>query len=119
MNILIVEDEKDEHVILGKILKDNNLTFSDSEKTMYEKLTQNCFDLIIMDVGLKDSKSGIELIKELKSNDAYSRIPILCLTSYVYHSEEDKVMDAGANAFLAKPVIKKQLLAQVEAFRPD
>lgn len=119
MRILIVEDEKDEHVILRKMLKDYDLTFSDSEKTMYEKLGGNDFDLIIMDIGLRGSKNGIHLIKELKSGDTYSKIPILCLTSYVYGMEEEAVKNAGGEAFLAKPVIKNQLIAKVEIFRPD
>ena len=40
------------------------------------------FQLIIMDIGLPNSKDCLTLIKELKVNKVFLNIPIVCITSY-------------------------------------
>ena len=56
--ILIVEDEEISRNLYRLWLKDYNLSFCDSEESMYDKLSRNNFQLIIMDIGLPNSKDG-------------------------------------------------------------
>ncbi len=114
MNILIVEDLQESKKIFGIFLKKHNCNYCDSGNTLYENLSKQEFDLIIMDIGLPGAKNGIELIKELKSSKSYSTIPIICIS--VQMIGEDEAMNAGAESFLLKPFTKSQLISAVEKF---
>ena len=80
--ILIVENEEISRNLYRLWLKNYNISFCDSDKTMYKKLSEDNFQLIIMDIGLPNSKDGLTLIKELKVSNDFLKIPIVCITSY-------------------------------------
>ncbi len=107
MNILVVEDMGQSIFIFKNFLKDHSLKFCESEKTLYENLGKYNFDLIIMDIGLPGSKSGLELIKELKNSETYKKIPIICITVHSFY--KDDAINAGADIFLVKPFTKSEL----------
>ena len=77
--ILIVEDEEISRNLYRMWLKNYDLSFCDSEKSMYDKLSDKIFGLIIMDIGLPSSKDGLSLIKELKVNKDFLKIPTVVL----------------------------------------
>ncbi len=118
LKILIVEDEEISRNLYGLWLKNYNLSFSDSEKSMYDKLSNNNFQLIIMDIGLPGSKDGLSLIKELKVNKDFLKIPIVCITSYDSNDQRTNVLNAGADVYLVKPVSRNILIDIITKFQP-
>ena len=72
-------------------------------------------DLITLDVHLPDM-IGFEVCKQLKSNPLTSRIPILQLSS-TYIDPEARVqgLASGADAYLAEPIDRAELVATVGA----
>ena len=115
--ILIVEDEEISWKIYRLMLKNYDLSFCDSEKLMYDKLSNNNFQLIIMDIGLPNSKDGLVLIKELKSNRKFFKIPIICATSYDHHEQRDNAIIAGADVYLTKPISKNILIDIISKYQ--
>ena len=59
--------------------------------------------LIIMDIQLPNI-NGVELIAQLKSDKALKPVPVLAVTAYAGKGEEDRIREAGAQDYLAKPV---------------
>ncbi|MHB1688987.1 MAG: response regulator [Ignavibacteriaceae bacterium] len=116
--ILIVEDEEISRNIYRLWLKNYNLSFCDSEKSMYDKLSNNNFQLIIMDIGLPNSKNGLVLIKELKSSEKFFEIPIICATSYDSPEQKANVLNAGADVYLTKPISRNILIDTIAKFQP-
>ncbi|MCL5030903.1 MAG: response regulator [Bacteroidetes bacterium] len=116
--ILIVEDEEISRNLYRLWLKNYDLSFCDSEKSMYDTLSDKIFELIIMDIGLPGSKDGLSLIKELKSNKDFLKIPIACVTSYDSPEQKGNVLNAGADAYLAKPIPKNILINVISKFQP-
>ncbi len=114
--ILIVEDEEISKKLYRLILKNYDLTFCDSDKSMYDKLSDINYQLIIMDIGLPHSKDGLTLIKELKNDKKFSGIPIICATSYAYYDQKDNAKKAGANSYITKPISKDILIHTVERY---
>ena len=99
------------------MLKNFNLTFCDSDETMYKKLAEENFQLIIMDIGLPNSKDGLTLIKELKVNKDFFKLPIICITSYDSNNQKDNVLNAGAEIYLVKPVPRNFLIDAIIKFQ--
>ena len=69
-------------------------------------------DLIIMDIQLPNI-SGLDLIEAAKQDPALRAIPVLAVTAYAGKGDEDRIRDAGAEGYLAKPVSIGPFMAAV------
>ncbi|MCU0413812.1 MAG: response regulator [Ignavibacteriaceae bacterium] len=108
--ILIVEDELESQKYFELILKKKfDVDFCDTKKTMYSFLSKQNYDVIVMDISLKDGVNGVDLIKELKRNTSEISMPIICLSAHAFSEDRSKAEEAGADIYLTKPV-KSQIL---------
>ena len=69
-------------------------------------------DLILMDIQLPGI-DGYEATRRIKATPPLARIPIIAVTSYALTGDEDKAMEAGCDAYIAKPYSPRALLAKV------
>ena len=60
-------------------------------------------DLIVMDIQLPHV-SGLELIAAIKADPALAHIPIMAVTAYAAKGDEERIREAGAEDYVAKPV---------------
>jgi two-component system cell cycle response regulator DivK len=59
--------------------------------------------LVIMDIQLPNV-SGLDLIAQMKRDVTLRTIPVLAVTAYAGKGDEERIRDAGAEGYLAKPV---------------
>lgn len=71
-------------------------------------------DLILMDVQLP-GMDGFAAMSLLKADPATATIPIVALTAFAMHGDEERILSAGFDAYLAKPIRYAELLALVDA----
>ena len=71
-------------------------------------------DLVITDIHLPHV-SGIELIVSLKGDAALAHVPIMAVTAYAGHGDEERVRGAGAQAYVSKPISVLRFIEQVNA----
>lgn len=113
--ILIVEDEVESQKYFELILRKKfNVDFCDSRKSMNDLLAKNVYDVVIMDISLKDGSNGVDLIKEIRSSKTKTHLPIVCLSAHVYGENKNEAKQAGADIYLAKPVRHQVLLSTLE-----
>lgn len=74
-------------------------------------------DLILMDIQLP-VMDGLEATKILKMDAKTREIPVLALTSYAMKGDRDRMLKAGFDGYLAKPVDVREFLATVAQFFP-
>jgi DNA-binding response OmpR family regulator len=109
--VLVVDDEELAQDFLRYFLsKQFEVHTCGSVNSFYNMITNNDFDLILMDISLKDSKDGIDLTRELKSMEKYKNTPVFILSAFNTTKERSNSLHAGAQEFLAKPVDGKSLL---------
>ncbi len=70
--------------------------------------------LIIMDIQLPHI-TGLELIVEMKSDPKLSAIPIMAVTAYAGKGDETRIRDAGAEAYVSKPISVIRFIENVTA----
>ena len=70
-------------------------------------------DLVIMDIQLPHI-SGVELIKLMKSEAALDSIPVMAVTAYAGKGDETRVRQAGADAYVSKPISVSRFVSAVE-----
>jgi CheY-like chemotaxis protein len=78
-----------------------------------EKVCQNQFDLLILDVSMPEM-TGFEVCQKIRQMDSYAETPILMLTARSGEEDRQRGMEAGANLYLPKPISPKRLIALVE-----
>ncbi|MBA3675970.1 MAG: response regulator [Sphingosinicella sp.] len=71
-------------------------------------------DLIIMDIQMPHI-SGLELIEQLKSDDALKSIPVMAVTAYAAKGDEERIRDAGAEGYVSKPISLMKFVESVGA----
>ena len=81
-------------------------------------------DLIVMDIQLP-YVSGLELIAEMKVDETLAGVPIMAVTAYAGAGDEARIRDAGAQAYVSKPIsvmkfveVVRGLLAATSSSRP-
>lgn len=65
-------------------------------------------DLILMDIQLPGI-DGLELTRQLKSDPTTKDIIILGLTAYAMKGDEERVLKAGCDGYIAKPIDTRTL----------
>ena len=60
-------------------------------------------DLILMDIQLPEI-SGLDITRRMKSDDAICGIPIVAVTAFAMKDDEEKILSAGCEAYISKPI---------------
>lgn len=103
--LLVVEDDFENQKFLQIFLKRKfEVQICDSEETFYEKLNNNRFDIILMDISLRGKKDGLQLTKEIRRNPQYQNLPVVGLSAHAFQKDKDNAYNAGVDVFLTKPV---------------
>jgi len=69
----------------------------------YDRARAFAPDLIITDIQLPHV-TGMELIGELRADAQLASVPIMAVTAYAGMGDEGRIREAGANAYVSKPI---------------
>jgi len=70
--------------------------------------------LVIMDIQLPHI-SGVELIRLMKADPSLDSIPVMAVTAYAGKGDEGRARQAGADAYVSKPISVSRFVAAVES----
>ncbi len=103
--ILIVEDNPDNLFLLKEVLKDAEYTIYTAENgaQAIEQAQKIKPDLIIMDM-LMPVMDGYEATRRLRRDPMFKNVPIIGLTARAMRGDREKVLEAGCDDYLPKPV---------------
>ena len=110
MKILIVDDNALNRELACFILKDFRVKFkaAASGQEALDVLKNETFDVVLMDVQMPvlDGRETTRKIRE----ELKLTIPVIALTAFSQPAEKQRCLDAGMDAYLSKPVKKKNFL---------
>ena len=114
--ILIIEDNAMNMELTTDLLKVSGYAVTQAETAEQGiKMAQNQKpDLIIMDIGLP-VMDGLSAVEILKKDEKTKDIPILALTSYAMKGDREKILEAGCEGYLAKPIDTRKFADEVKA----
>lgn len=113
-NILIVDDEEELLIMLKEIFVHagyTNIMTSTSGEEALKLISVKIPDMVISDV-MMPGMDGFELLQEIR---AISKIPVLLLTAKGEAEDRFAGFEMGADDYLVKPFLPKELLLRVEA----
>jgi DNA-binding response OmpR family regulator len=113
IKILLIEDNLEDFVIIREMLRDTNSHFqlehADKLKTGFEKLFNESFDLILLDLNLPDSW-GFDTF--IRAYDQVPKLPIVILSGFDDEDVAIKAVREGAQDYLIKGEIEGKILAR-------
>lgn len=115
--ILLVEDHEDSLVLLSCVLEPFNyklLTASDGVMALSIARTEMP-SLILLDI-LLPCLDGVEVISQLRQSPSTCNIPIIAITALAREQDKEKILQAGANAYLRKPYLLGELETIIQSF---
>lgn len=115
--ILIVEDNDLNLKLFRDLLGANGyLTFETKEGIEAISITRNVMpDLIIMDIQLPEI-SGLDITRKIKVDAMIKHIPVIAVTAFAMKDDEEKILAAGCEAYLSKPIAIDVFLSTVRRF---
>jgi PAS domain S-box-containing protein len=118
--ILVVEDSKDNIVLMKAYLKHSgfDLSFAENGKSAIEKAIACKPHVVLMDVQMPvmDGLEATRAIRQLESETNAPPMPILALTAHAALGEAEKSMQAGCTEHLTKPIKKATLLEAIARY---
>src|SRR5690349_16429158 len=113
---LIVDDSKLMRDMVAACLRPMgavSFEFAGTGLEAIERLALAEFDLIVLDLNMPDV-GGVEVIEFVRSQDRLRALPILIVTTRGDDDSRNRVFEAGASGFLAKPFAPPQILDEVK-----
>ncbi|WMN06488.1 PAS domain S-box protein [Marivirga arenosa] len=118
-HILIVDDNTINRQVASQILLKSgfktDLAFSGA--AAIEKVSQNDYDLILMDIQMPtmDGVTATQEIRKLNKNIP----PIIAMTAYSMKEDRQKFLDKGMDDYLSKPIVSNLLLEVIQKNLPE
>ena len=115
--ILIVEDNDLNLKLFRDLLSANGYeTMETKDGNEAVSLTKNMRpDLILMDIQLPDV-SGLDITQRIKADDEVKDIPVVAVTAFAMKDDEEKILAAGCQAYISKPISIDHFMATVKKF---
>jgi CheY-like chemotaxis protein len=117
--ILLVEDNPQNRELASDLLAlagARVLTASDAE-TALDLLRREPVDLVLMDVSLP-RMDGLEAARQLKNTPATAHVPVIAITAHAMKGDRERVLAAGCDGYLTKPIDTRTFAAAVARFLP-
>ena len=113
--ILLIEDHPTNRKLIGDILRraghqvreavsaDQGIPMALAERP----------DLILMDIQLPGT-DGLTATRLLRADERTRSVPILAVTAHAMRGDEKRILEAGCDGYVAKPIAYKLLLEEVQ-----
>ncbi|MCK5682898.1 sigma-54-dependent Fis family transcriptional regulator [bacterium] len=108
MNILIVEDDKNQRFLMDNYFgKKYNIGLAKNYADFTFQMEKNIPDIVITDMNLEDEKNGLDIIKRAK--ELSPAVRIIVLTAYGNIENAVEAIKLGADHYVQKPVNLNEL----------
>lgn len=112
---LIIEDNENNMELIVFILEKHGY---ETVRTMsgregIEKLAEITPDVVILDIQLPDI-DGTDVLKVIRQMDSAVEVPVIAMTSYAMAGDREKLLEAGCDGYIEKPIDPIRVVQQIE-----
>ena len=121
-NILYIEDHPDNMTLIRRILRSESYNLIEAQTGslgIYIAENQDV-DVILLDINLPDI-DGYEVAQRLRNSERanLSRVPIIAVTANAMRGDAIKILGAGCDHYITKPINIQELLEKIEMYTKD
>ncbi|MDX1687140.1 MAG: response regulator [Candidatus Promineifilaceae bacterium] len=113
--VLIVDDDAQLLHMVGMMLERGGHTpvLVEEPELALQRIQEEMPDAVIVDV-MMPTMSGHDLTRELREMEAFEDLPVLVLTARSQAVDREAALESGANDYLSKPVVPKELMEHLD-----
>jgi two-component system cell cycle response regulator DivK len=117
--VLIVEDNEMNMKLFNDLLQahDFNTIQTPSGHNALKLTLEHRPDLIIMDIQLPEI-SGLDVTKAIKADERVKNIPIIAVTAFAMKGDQEKILEAGCDGYISKPVSVTNFIKTISEYLP-
>ncbi len=111
-SVLVVEDKELNQKVVRIVLEAEGyemLEAATAEETL-QILNAKTPDLILMDIALPGGMDGEELTRKIKTDLRWQHVPIVALTAAAMKGDRERILDAGCDDYISKPIDTRVLV---------
>lgn len=115
--VLVVEDNELNLKLFCDLLKAHGYDTMQTRdgREVLDLVRQERPDLIVLDIQLPHV-SGLDVIRQLKSDEGMKDIPVLAVTAFAGKGDDDRIREEGAEAYVSKPISVMRFIETVRQF---
>jgi two-component system cell cycle response regulator DivK len=122
-NVLAVDDEPDNLEVLLEVLSMYNATVhpaanGEEAMTLLQTLRPT---MVITDLSMPDM-DGYQLLHKIRRTDHLKEVPVIALTAHAMSGDKERILAAGFNGYLSKPIrlmtVVTDILASLPSLKP-
>lgn len=112
--VLVVEDNPASQKLIGGLLRraGHEAAIVDNANTGITRALAEPFDLIVMDISLPGI-DGVTAVRRLRADPRGREIPIFAVTANAMMGDRERILGAGCNEYLAKPIAYREFLEKL------
>jgi two-component system, cell cycle response regulator DivK len=108
--IAVVEDNSDNRLLLESILGDlYELTEYEDGSSALAGLRSHRPDLVLLDISLP-GMDGPEVLVHIRADPALRDLPVIALTAHAMAGDRERLLAAGFDDYVAKPIVDEEIL---------
>ncbi len=112
--VLVAEDNQESYEMIAEYLETMGFQVRharDGEEAL-SMAKETSPDVILMDIQMP-VMDGLEATRRIKADPALSSIPVIALTALAMRGDRERCLEAGADAYLSKPVSLKKMIGAI------
>lgn len=115
--IAVVEDNRDNRLLIRAIIDGRyELVEYGTGLEALNGIRRDRPDLVLLDISLP-AMDGTEVLRRLRADPTLAGLPVIALTAHAMQGDRERLVDAGFDEYVAKPIIDEDLLlATIEHF---
>jgi CheY-like chemotaxis protein len=113
--ILVVDDNLVNLKLATAVLDANGFAVVEAQDAIeaQARLAEQLPDLILMDIALP-GMDGLTLTRHIKADPRTQRIPVIALTAFAMQRDHQRVLEAGCDGYITKPIDTRALPRVIE-----
>lgn len=119
LTVMAVDDNPANLKLIGALLEDHvqNVELCDSGLQAIERAKQMQIDIILMDIQMPEM-DGIRACELIRQMPHHQQTPVIAVTAHAMAGQKEKLLSAGMNDYLAKPIEEKKLYSLLMRYQP-
>jgi two-component system cell cycle response regulator DivK len=118
--VLYIEDNPDNLLLIQRAVEGRGYGFlqaEDGESGVRAALSSRP-DIILLDINLPDI-DGYEVVRRIRAHPALEHLPVIAITAKALPGDAERVLAAGCDVYMAKPIQVRELWAKLAALLPN
>jgi len=110
--ILVLEDNAESRLLLRHLLKKEfDATIVAGADDAIAEAEQRQFQVALLDINLGERRTGVDVLRMLRSVPLFASTPALACTAYALPGDREHFLEAGFVDYVSKPFVKSDLLS--------